>query len=141
EFPLLDELVEVLRRGHDDPRVDRDWPLVTDARDRPLVDRAKELRLRVRIEIPRLVDEERAAVRELEDPRARGLPVAACDPSEEVRLDELARRRPAVEHYERTGRARARLMNAFCKDLFAGARLPFEDDRNVRRRELLAQGE
>ena len=73
EAPGCDLAVEIAPRRGEDAHVDLDPLVAADAPDLAALDRAEELRLEREVEIADLVDEERAAVRLLEDavPRRR----------------------------------------------------------------------
>src|SRR5688572_26861442 len=85
-----DLLVEIASRRREDAHVDLNPAIAADAPDLEALDRAKELRLEREIEIADLVDEERSAVRLLEDTLAnadRARERTALVP-EELRLEE-----------------------------------------------------
>src|SRR5205085_10609987 len=77
----------------------------------------------------------------LEDatPHGDGPRECAALVTEELALDEARRYGGAIEDDERTARARRRFVERLREDLFDGARLAFDDDGHVGRREALAQ--
>src|SRR5439155_8357190 len=66
EAALLDEGLEVPVRGGKDPHVDPDRLLTADALEGALLQRPQELGLELRGHVAHLVEEQRAAVRQLE---------------------------------------------------------------------------
>ena len=66
EAPLGDLLLEVAVGGRDQAEVDLDQLAAADAHDLPLLEHAQELDLQLGVELADLVEEERAAVRQLE---------------------------------------------------------------------------
>ena len=109
--------------------------IAADASDLAALERAEELRLQRGVEIADLVDEERAAVRVLEDACARRDRAGerAALVTEQLRLDEARRDGRAVEDDERLARARPRLVERLGEHLFARAGLAF-DRRRARSR-------
>src|SRR5512132_33628 len=93
---------EVTVRRRDDPRVER-LPLArAEPADLPRLDGAQQLRLQIERELAELVDEERAAARELEQAGAsrRRAGERAADVAEELALDEVGGDGPAVDDDE-----------------------------------------
>src|SRR5205085_3113460 len=122
---VLDRLAEVLVRRREDAHVDVDDVLAADARDLAALERAEHLRLRHEIHVADLVEEERAAVRLLEEAAALALRAGerALLVTEELALDELARDRRAVHLHERLLLARAEPVDRPRDELLAGAAL------------------
>src|SRR5204863_590351 len=115
----------------------RERPLAADALDDPAFEHAQQLGLGFGAEIPDLVEEQGAAVRELEAAlaalgRARE---GAALVAEHLRFDEIARQRGAVDGDERLAAAppRALAMDRGGDQLLAGARLPGDQDARLRR--------
>ena len=110
KVPVVDALREVLVRRRQHAHVDVDDVLAADARDLPRLHRAQHLGLRHEVHVADLVEEERPAVRLLEEAAAlllragEGAPLVA----EELTLDELARDGRAVDLHERVRRRAAR---------------------------------
>src|SRR5690606_16165202 len=71
EPPGADLLLEVAVRGGDDAHVDLDRLDAAHALDLALLEHAQQLRLEIELELAELVEEDGAAVGELEDPLAR----------------------------------------------------------------------
>src|SRR5690606_35146822 len=123
--PLLQRLLHVLVRGRDDPDVDRDLLLAAEPPERPLLERPQQLDLDVRLHLRDLIQEERAAVRELEAARLfvdrageRALFVA-----EELVLEDLPREGAAVHRDEGPLLAGRLLVYGPGDQLLAGAAL------------------
>jgi hypothetical protein len=130
---------ETCRR--EDAYVRADPLVAADALHLVAPEHAQELRLELDVEVADLVDEERAAVRLFEDTDARlgRTGERAALVTEERGLEERARHGGKVEDDERSGRARALLVERLGEDLLAGARLSFDHDGNVDRGEPRAQ--
>ena len=110
EEALGDEPVEGPVRGGDDPHVDLDRRRPADAVEGALLQHAQELGLRRRRELADLVQEDRAAVGELElpEPARRGAREGALLVAEELALEQRVRNRRAVDRDERPRRAATR---------------------------------
>src|SRR5439155_9445017 len=95
------------------------------------LERAEQSWLQIERQLAELVDEQRAAVRLLEDALARadGAGERATLVSEELGLDDARRDGRAVEHDERRGAAPALFVNGARDDLLAGSGLAFDQDR------------
>ena len=109
EAPRPDHLQEILVRRGDDPRVHHARRALADALELPLLQDAQELHLQVQRHVADLVEEDRAAARQLEPSdavphrsRERALHVA-----EELALEQVARQGPAVDRHERARRCGA----------------------------------
>jgi hypothetical protein len=138
---LLDLLVEIATGRRDDPHIDPHRAARADPPDLGALERAQQLGLQRHVELADLVDQQRAAVRELEHALAQRYRAGerAALVTEQVGLHELRRSRRAIEHHERPARARAELMDRLGEHLLAGAGLAFDHHRNVRRRQPLDQ--
>src|SRR5688572_33092077 len=66
EAPVDDFLLQVAVGGRDEPEVDLDQIAAADAHDLPLLQDTEELDLQLGVELADLVEEERAAVGDLE---------------------------------------------------------------------------
>ena len=133
EAPLLHLLIEVAPRGREEAHVDGEGPLAADTGDGAALDRAEQLRLQLQRELADLVDQERAAVGALEDAlahrhRAGERPLLV---PEQLRLDQVGRDGGAVEDDEGAIATPALLVERLGELLLAGARLPFQDHRDV----------
>src|SRR5262249_17879575 len=106
----------------DEPHVDRDRILATDAPKAPPLDRPQEPRRKTARTLADLVEEKRAAVRALErtDVKILRTGEGALLVAEELARDERRHQRAAVDGLERTIGARARVMDRVRDHLFAG---------------------
>src|SRR5678815_1593739 len=109
------------------------------AAERPLLQHAQQLHLRRRRHLGDLVQEERAAVRQLEAPFAAigGAGERPLLVAEDFALEQRFRNRGAIDRHERLVRARAQLMNHLRHELLAGARLAPDQYGGGGRRRLL----
>ena len=123
EAPLLDRLIEVDVRGGNQPEGGLDRVGSADTFDLILLNRAQQLGLQVVTEVADLVEEQGAAVGQLE--LAQLLPHGAGEGpllvAEEGALDELARNRGEVDCDERRVRLTRFAMNKARQQLLAGA--------------------
>ena len=113
--------------------------LPADALELALLQDAQELDLHVHRDVAALVEEERAAVGELEapgPPRHRAGEGALLVP-EQLRLEHAGRQRGAVHAHERLLLARRVDVDGVGDQLLAGAGLAAQQHRRVRRRHLL----
>ena len=110
-----------------------------DALELPVLDHPQELGLQLEGQLADLVEEEGAAVGDLEAALALGdgPGESALLVAEELALDERGRQRRAVELDEGPGPARAQVVDRVGDELLADARLPLEEDRARRGRHLL----
>src|SRR6185369_2018692 len=125
-----DQRAERPIRRRDDPRVDRDRSEPPDAVDLVLLQDAEQLRLERQLELADLVEENRTAARELELaelPRDRARERAALV-TEELALEQLARKRRAVDRDERLLAARAARVDVSREKLLAGPALALDQD-------------
>ena len=104
---------EVLVRGRDHAHVDLHDPIAADGPHLAILQHAQELHLERRAHLGDLVEEDGAAVRELEQAGARpgGAGEGAALVAEHLGLEQLARDGAAVDRHERRGR-RARCARA-----------------------------
>ena len=129
--PLTDRRPEVLVGRGDDPHVHGLVPGGPEAPHRALFQHFEELRLERLGQEPDLVEEDRSAVRRLEEARLGAPRVrerATLEP-EHLGLEQRLGNRRAVHVHERTVRAWARTMDDACEQPLAGARLPFDQHR------------
>ena len=107
-----------------DADVDRDLLRAADARERPLLQHAQQLHLHRRLHLADLVEEQRAAVGELEDAACGvvGAGERALLVAEQLALEQRLGDRRAVDRDERERRARAELVDRLRDQLLAGAR-------------------
>ena len=105
------------------------------------LDGAEQLGLQRDVEIPDLVDEQRAAARLLEEPPVGrdGAGESAPLVPEERRFDEVGRNGGAIEDDERAACAVAPFVERLGEQLFAGPRLALDDEGHVGSRESLAE--
>jgi len=134
-----DQLGGRLAQRGDDPGVDRDRLMSAEALEPPLLDRAEELRLRRRIELLDLVEEERAVLGGLELAGARGLRVreGALLVAEQLGLDELRREIRAGDLDEGPRSAVAALVDISREPVLAGAGLAEHEHARRRARRAL----
>ena len=123
ELPLADQRRQIAIGRGDHPHVHAECVLAADALERLLLERAQDLRLRLEAHIADLVQEERAAVGELElaaaprqRPRERALLVA-----EQLGLDQLLGDGGAVDLYEGALAARGLHVDGARHQLLAAA--------------------
>src|SRR4051794_7585692 len=121
------------------PHVDALLLTAAQTPERPLLQDAQQLHLRRRLHLGNLVEEQRAAVRELEDADAAVLRAGegAFLVAEDLALEQRLGNRRAVDRHERERRARAQLVDGLRDQLLAGARLAGDQHRRLRRRRLL----
>jgi hypothetical protein len=142
ESAAADELVEVAVGGGHEAHVDVEHLLA--AADRPhlaVLEHAQQLHLQRRRELGDLVEEQRAAVRLADQAlgRVRGTGERPLHVAEQLRLEQLARDRAAVDRDERPLRAAAGAVDAARHQLLAGAALARDEHVRVRRRHLAHQ--
>src|SRR5581483_9886160 len=107
---------------------------------RLLLQEAEDLRLEPRREVADLVEEDRAAVRDLEEALLLrdGVREGALLVAEELALEELLRDRRAGDRHERTVRAPALVVDRLRDHVLADAALAGEEDRRgLARRDAL----
>ena len=133
ETPLDDGAAEVdVRRGHD-ADVGLARVAVADALEGPLLEEAEEFDLERRRKVADLVEEERAARRELDaaEAVAHGAGERAAHVAEQLALEELARQRRAVHGDEAAPFARGVGVDGVREDFLPGAALAGEEDGGV----------
>src|SRR5262249_13556240 len=143
ELPAVDLAHEIALRRSDDAHVRVHRLVAADAAELARLEDAQELRLDVERELADLVEEDGAAVRELEGALARvdGARERAALVAEELALDERVAHRPAVDDEERLGPARRVRPDRAREHVLARAGLALEEDRRVRRRDALEDAE
>ena len=128
---------QVAVRRSDQPHVGAQRARAADALELLLLQHAQQLRLRFERQLAHLVEEQRAAVGELEAPAAllgRAGERALLVP-EELALDQFARERGAVDLDERPLAARAAVVDRARDELLAGAGLAEHEHRALGRRD------
>src|SRR5688572_18540710 len=104
-----------------------------DALERTLLENAQQFHLHVEAHVPDLVQEQRAAIGELEaaDARRQRAREGAFLVTEQLALQQLARNRAAVDGHERPTTARRKLVNASRDELFAATGFAANQHRAV----------
>ena len=125
EALLLDRLLEIGVRRRDEPHVDLDRRRAADGDDLALLEDAQQLHLDRERRLADLVEEERAAARDLEHAvlvadRAREAPLHVA---EELALEQVLRQRAAVDRDERGVRPAAPVVDRLRDELLARAAL------------------
>ncbi len=112
---------------------------VAEAHHRAALEHQQELPLQLEIQVGDLVEEQRAAVRLLEDARVilDGAGVRAPPRAEQVRRQQRRRDRAEVGHHQRPLGARARVDHVLGQEALAGAGLALDQHRQRRAREHL----
>ena len=119
--------------GGDDADVHGLLALAAERPERPFLQDAQQLGLRRRRHLRDLVEEQRAAVGQLEralPPRDRAGERALLV-AEQLRLEQRVGNRRAVERHERLRRARAELVDGLRDQFLAGARLAADQHRGA----------
>src|SRR5207237_816133 len=116
ELALHRGFCEILVGRRDHAYVHRDRLLTAESLDHARLEHAQQLRLGLRPQVAHLVEEQRAAIRELEPPHAplRGAGERAALVAEHLRFDEVLRDGRAVHAYEGLRRAAARRAARSC---------------------------
>src|SRR5207253_6902046 len=129
----LDQLLQRPVRGGDDPDVAPDRLRAADPLELLLLEHAKQLRLEVQRQVADLVEEEGAAVRELEaaDPARDGTGEGAALVAEELALQQAGGDGGAVELDERASAPGAQRVDQAADQLLARARLAPDEDGRV----------
>ena len=125
--------VAAIRRTFDGHLVGAAEPL-----ELALLQHAQQLHLDARIHVGDLVEEQRAAVGQLEPPllARHGAGERALLVAEELRLDQRVGQRRAAHLHERLRRAQRVVVDGVRNQFLAGARLAANHDRRVRARDL-----
>ena len=133
EFARAGARLEIAMSGRENADVGTALLAAADALENALLENAQQLHLHVDAHVADLVQEQRAAVGELEAPNARGQRAreGAFLVTEQLALEQLARNRAAVDRDERPARARGQLMNAPGDQLFAATGLAANQHRAV----------
>src|SRR5437016_5657698 len=131
----LDQLLERTVRRGDDPDVAPDRLRAADPLELLLLEHAQELRLEVERQVTDLVEEQGAAVRELEtaDPSRDGTGEGAALVAEELALQEAGGDGGAVELDERATAPGAERVDQAADQLLASSRLAPDEDGRIRR--------
>jgi hypothetical protein len=141
--PLLDrgERIPVGGGGH--PHVEVHFAAPTDPSHGPALEHAQELGLQSQRHLGDLVEEERAAVGQLEAPGARcnGTGESPLFVAEELTLGETLRNCRHVDRDERGVRAPAQVVHRTGHELLPGPALPADDHGRVAGRDRLDQAE
>ncbi len=133
EIPVGHLLLESPVGGGDDSYIYPHRPFRSDSLELSGLERPKQLGLRFRTQVPDLVEEERAAVRQLEaaHPALRRAGERSALVAEHLGLDQVSRNGGAVHRDERTPGSPARGVDGRRHQLFAGARLAGDQDAGV----------
>src|SRR3989441_5504831 len=127
------QLVDIAVGGHDDADVYRDRSHPAHPAQLAVIEHLEELRLHLRRHLSELVEKQRSALCELEEPRLLGHRTgerASLVPKELV-LEEVVRHRRTVHVEERLLPSPALLVYSARQDSLAGARLPQDHDLGV----------
>src|SRR5262245_46550511 len=122
EGPVADLRLQILVRGCQDPDVHLDGPVPAHALELPLLQDTQDLRLRLERHVPDLVEEQCAAIGDLELALTggRGAGEGALFVTEELALHELPRERGAVHLDQGPGVTGAPLVDGVGHQLLAG---------------------
>ena len=133
EAAVLDVAAQVAVRGGHDAQIDGSRPAVADPLELPLLEHAQELPLDLGRDVSDLVEEDRAAVGELDTPLAVAVRAreAAAKVAEELGFEEILRVGGAVHRHEGTRGARALRVQRARDQLLAGAALAADQDGRV----------
>src|SRR5262249_55438114 len=135
EQAALDLDREIAIGGGDDAAAERDLARAGEPRGRALLQDAQELHLHVERHVADLVEQDGAALGELELAGPAALARAgerARLVAEQLALEQIARDRGAVDRDERALRARPGVVDRLREDLLAGAALSREQHRSIR---------
>ena len=135
--PALPGFLEQIAIGRgDDADVDVDRPRTAEALDLAVLQHAQELRLELERQLADLVEEERAAIGQLEAAGLRRVRAGegAALVAEQLALDQRRRQRGAVDDDERPVAPAALAVERAREQLLARARLAEEQDGRVGRR-------
>src|SRR5262245_17806710 len=138
EKPGADPRLQVAIRRRDQPHIGAQGARAADALELALLQHAQELGLDLRGQLAYLVEEQRAAVGELEAaaPLLDGAGEGAFLVAEELAFHELARERRAVDLDECPLAPAAELVDRARDELLPGAGLTLDQDRAIGRRHL-----
>ena len=139
EVASLDFLLEVLQGGGDDADLDTCGVVCAQTRDLATVEKAQQPDLGFRRQVADLVDEQRRAVGQLQTTLAVALRVGECSTNvaEEFVIDLVLRHPGHEERLEFTALPRGtsgdpEIMDRPGEELFSGAGLPRDQDRDLR---------
>src|SRR5687768_3743089 len=141
EAAVGDRALEIVIGRGEDAHVHRNGLASTDALDLLRLDRAQQLRLRLRAKVTNLIEEQRSLMGELEAPDA---PVGRSREgpsfmSEHLAFDEVAGNGRGVHAHERLVLASAAPVNRGCHQLLARSRLTDDEYARIGRRHALNQ--
>ena len=138
EPPFLHHLPEIDVGRGDDSHVDLDRLHPAQAHEVAFLDDAQQLRLGLERHVADLVEEDAAAIGEIEEPLLRidRSGERAFHVPEERRLEEVRRQVAGVDGDERAVRARGIGVNRARDQLLAGAALALDENRRTARRRL-----
>ena len=130
--------LQVLVGGRDQADVDLDGPHPAQPLDLPLLEDAQQLHLGGRADLPHLVQEQRAAVGQLEAAflLATGVGEGPGLVAEQLRLDQALGQGPAAHLHEGLARARRVVVDGVGHELLARARLAPDEHGGVGGRDL-----
>ena len=133
ELGLRDELLEVALRSGDHPDVDRNRPRAADALHGAVLQHAQQLHLHGVRDVVDVVEEDRAALGELEPARPilDGAGERPALVAEQLRLDERLGEDRAAHGHERPVPPRARVVNQVGDELLAGSGFPRDEHAAV----------
>src|SRR5262249_16723974 len=133
QLALLDRILRFQVRRRDDADVDRLLGAPAEPPELPLLQHAEQLHLRGRRHLADLIEEERAAIGELEAalPPIGRAGERAFLVAEDLALEKRLGNRGAVDRHERKRGARAELMNRLRDELLAGARFAGDQPRRA----------
>ncbi len=142
EAPAGDRVLEIAVGGGDDAHVAGHGHVVADALEHALLQDPQQLHLHGDAHVADLVEEQRAALGDLEAPLARGDGTGerALLVTEQLGLEQVGGNRAAVDRDERAVAARAELMNGARGDFLAGAGFAEQQNGGVVRRDLADEG-
>src|SRR6185312_3729499 len=143
ELALLHFLAQILLGRGDDADVDIDGAIAADATDLALLEHAQELGLQIERELAELVEEDGAPVRRFEGdlPRGGRAGERALLVAEQLRLDERARDRAAVDDDERLVLAARQIVDRARDEIFSGAGFALDQHRRFGRADALEEPE
>jgi hypothetical protein len=137
ERALAHEISQILVGRRDHARIDGDGLGAADRPDLPLLEHAEELDLEAHRHVADLIEQERAAVRGLEQAlvAAVGARERALLVAEELRLEQVLGHGAAVDADEGLLAAVACAVNRAREELLAGARFARDEHARIRRRD------
>ncbi|MNS71991.1 hypothetical protein D3C72_1053870 [compost metagenome] len=142
ETPVFDQLGQVLVGGRKDAHVHRFFAGRANRAHRFLLDSTQQLHLHLQRQLGHFIQEQRAAVRGLEQPRLVGMGAgeAALAVAEELALHQLGGDGATVDRHERPGRACTLCVDGACDQFLAHPGLAQDVDRRLAARDLADGG-